>query len=109
MTLRLCLVFAFASCCGISSLTKKSLAEPPSARIRVAWQGESESDPRSSVTPAASSSIPAWVPAMRAVHAQFKGKPGTFAQFGDSISVSMAFWTPTPTCCVNVSMKSDCS
>jgi len=33
-----------------------------------------------------------WVQAMRTVHAKFTGKPGTFAQFGDSITVSMAYW-----------------
>jgi hypothetical protein len=31
---------------------------------------------------------------MRQVHARFTGKPGTFAQFGDSITVTMAFWAP---------------
>ena len=31
---------------------------------------------------------------MRNVHARFTGTNGTFAQFGDSISVTMAFWTP---------------
>jgi nitrous oxidase accessory protein NosD len=36
----------------------------------------------------------AWVPAMREVRARFRGKPGTFAQFGDSITVTMAFWSP---------------
>jgi hypothetical protein len=35
-----------------------------------------------------------WVPQMREVHARFDGRPGTFAQFGDSITVSMAFWAP---------------
>lgn len=35
-----------------------------------------------------------WVPAMREVHARFKGQKGTFAQFGDSITFSMAFWAP---------------
>jgi hypothetical protein len=34
----------------------------------------------------------AWVPAMQAVHAKFKGERGTFAHFGDSITVSRAFW-----------------
>jgi len=34
----------------------------------------------------------AWVPAMRRVHARFQGDRGTFAHFGDSITVSMAFW-----------------
>jgi len=37
---------------------------------------------------------PAWVAAMREVHARFKGEKGTFAHFGDSITVTMAFWTP---------------
>jgi hypothetical protein len=35
-----------------------------------------------------------WTEPMRKVHAQFKGTPGTFAQFGDSITVTMAFWAP---------------
>jgi len=37
---------------------------------------------------------PEWVEAMRGVHARFKGRKGTFAQFGDSITVTMAFWAP---------------
>lgn len=32
--------------------------------------------------------------AMAKVHARFKGKHGTFAHFGDSITDSLAFWTP---------------
>src|SRR5262245_22438732 len=35
-----------------------------------------------------------WVEAMKQVHARFKGTPGTFAHFGDSITVTMAFWAP---------------
>jgi lysophospholipase L1-like esterase len=31
---------------------------------------------------------------MREVHSRFTGKPGTFAHFGDSITISMAFWAP---------------
>jgi hypothetical protein len=31
---------------------------------------------------------------LREVHGKFKGKAGTFACFGDSITVTMAFWTP---------------
>ena len=34
-----------------------------------------------------------WVGPMKKVHAHFTGKPGTFAHFGDSITVSRAFWT----------------
>jgi hypothetical protein len=37
-----------------------------------------------------------WVAPMKKVHAKFKGAKGTFAHFGDSITVSMAFWTPLP-------------
>ncbi len=33
-----------------------------------------------------------WVEPMRRVHARFTGQPGTFAQFGDSITDSRAFW-----------------
>jgi lysophospholipase L1-like esterase len=28
------------------------------------------------------------------VHARFRGRPGTFAQFGDSITETLAFWAP---------------
>ncbi len=35
-----------------------------------------------------------WVEAMRKVHARWKGIKGTFAEYGDSITVTMAFWTP---------------
>src|SRR5262245_57104351 len=37
---------------------------------------------------------PDWAPAMRQVHERFKGQPGTLALFGDSITVSLAFWGP---------------
>lgn len=36
------------------------------------------------------------VEAMRKVHERFTGQRGTFAQFGDSITVTMAFWAPLP-------------
>jgi hypothetical protein len=35
-----------------------------------------------------------WVKPMTEVHARFKGTRGTFAQFGDSITVTMAYWAP---------------
>jgi hypothetical protein len=35
-----------------------------------------------------------WAEAARRVHERFTGRPGTFAQFGDSITVTLAFWTP---------------
>jgi len=37
---------------------------------------------------------PYWVEPMRQVHSKFSGRKGTFAHFGDSITVTMAFWTP---------------
>jgi lysophospholipase L1-like esterase len=37
---------------------------------------------------------PSWAEAMKKVHARFKGAPGTLAQFGDSITVTMAYWSP---------------
>ncbi len=35
-----------------------------------------------------------WVKPMRKVHTGFQGQPGYVAQLGDSITYSMAFWTP---------------
>lgn len=35
-----------------------------------------------------------WVEPMKAVHARFTGQQGTVAQFGDSITITMAFFTP---------------
>src|SRR5438045_9646834 len=37
---------------------------------------------------------PAWVAPMKQVHAKFTGKAGAFANFGDSITVTMAYWAP---------------
>ncbi len=37
---------------------------------------------------------PPWVEPMKQVHAKFTGKPGTLALFGDSITVTKAFWSP---------------
>ena len=35
-----------------------------------------------------------WVEPMRKAHAKWKGTKGSFSQYGDSITVTMAFWTP---------------
>jgi len=35
-----------------------------------------------------------WVAPMKAAHARWTGTPGTFGQYGDSITITMAFWTP---------------
>lgn len=39
---------------------------------------------------------PEWVEPMRKVHEKFKGTRGTLALFGDSITVSLAFWAGLP-------------
>jgi GDSL-like lipase/acylhydrolase family protein len=44
--------------------------------------------------PCARAADPDWVGPMKKVHAKFTGTHGTFAQFGDSITVTMAFWAP---------------
>jgi lysophospholipase L1-like esterase len=38
--------------------------------------------------------LPAWVEPMRKVHAEFDGDRNYVAQFGDSITTSLAFWSP---------------
>jgi len=35
-----------------------------------------------------------WAEAMAKVHKEFTSEKGTFAHFGDSITVTLAFWTP---------------
>ncbi len=47
-----------------------------------AWEETRSSEPEK----------PDWIPAMQRVHARFRGQQGTFAEFGDSISTSRAFW-----------------
>jgi len=37
---------------------------------------------------------PYWAAAMANVHSKFSGEKGTFAHFGDSITVTLAYWTP---------------
>lgn len=37
---------------------------------------------------------PMWRDAVQRTHAKFTGRPGTLALFGDSITVSLAFWAP---------------
>jgi hypothetical protein len=43
---------------------------------------------------AADSARTTWIESLTKVHARFTGTTGTFAQFGDSISFTMAFWSP---------------
>src|SRR5437667_8505878 len=44
--------------------------------------------------PVARAADPEWVAPMKEVHMKFTGTPGTLGLFGDSITVSMAFWAP---------------
>lgn len=46
------------------------------------------------LTATAQAAEPEWVEPMKKVHAHFTGTPGALALFGDSITVSMAFWAP---------------
>ena len=48
----------------------------------------------STVSRAADTDPPKWVDAMKKVHEGFTGTKGYVAQFGDSITYSMAFWKP---------------
>src|SRR6185436_19802410 len=38
--------------------------------------------------------MPHWVAPMKSVHSRFNAEPGTLAHFGDSITVTMAYWAP---------------
>ncbi|MBN2473380.1 MAG: SGNH/GDSL hydrolase family protein [Pirellulales bacterium] len=58
------------------------------ACLATAWCLVGTAAPAPSAEPAAE----VWVPAMKKVHAEFNGEQGTFALFGDSITVSKAFW-----------------
>src|SRR5262249_6954122 len=50
---------------------------------------------------------PAWVAPMRQVHAKFTGTKGTLALFGDSITVSLAFWAGPPHARKNMSPQAE--
>jgi lysophospholipase L1-like esterase len=53
------------------------------------------------------SAVPTWVGPMKKVHARFTGQKGTFAAFGDSITVTMAFWAPLPYSHKNMSPETE--
>lgn len=46
-----------------------------------------------------------WVAPMKEVHSRFTGAPGTFAHFGDSITVTLAFWAGLETRPKNMSAE----
>lgn len=60
--------------------------------LGTAWAAEGPRDVSPVVEVPSESSY--WVEPMKKVHARFTGAKGTFAQFGDSITVTMAFWAP---------------
>ncbi len=60
----------------------------------MAFLTSTSSPGRGQDTPVAVLARPSWGEAMARVHAQFRGKAGTFAHFGDSITETLAFWTP---------------
>jgi lysophospholipase L1-like esterase len=46
------------------------------------------------LAPAGARADDGWIANMKQVHEKFRGRPGTLALFGDSITLSKAFWTP---------------
>jgi lysophospholipase L1-like esterase len=62
--------------------------------LSVAWFGLLHAPAGAKPVAAGAGDPPAWVEPMKKVRARFTGTPGTFAQFGDSITVSLAFWAP---------------
>ncbi len=48
------------------------------------------------VATAAAEQRDAWIDVAQKTHARFTGRRGTLAQFGDSITVTRAFWSPLP-------------
>src|SRR5438128_498709 len=65
-----------------------AMAEPPTYHDPI----PQETTERQKQNPSAEGAD--WRGHIRKVHAKFTGRKGTFAQFGDSITVTMAFWTP---------------
>ena len=59
--------------------------------LELGWTAEKPHD--APLSPKTTDSA-AWIQSTKNVHARFTGVAGTFAHFGDSITVTMAFWTP---------------
>jgi len=67
-----------------------------SANVHVAATAPKSTTPKKKKPAADRSAAPlelAWMPMLK-IHAKFKGKAGRVAQIGDSITYSMAFWSP---------------
>lgn len=65
-----------------------------SALVMAALAGVGASTTRPASRPATGPAEPYWLGPMKKLHAEFKGTRGYVAQFGDSITHSMAFWSP---------------
>lgn len=68
-------------------------SEPVDRSIDISVPSDGPQDPPNPAPLETATDEPDWIPSMRTVHARFQGTPGTFAQFGDSITDSRAFWT----------------
>jgi len=66
--------------------------EPVDESIEIAVLSDGPVDEGEKTTESGNAQTPDWVGPMRKVHARFSGDPGVFAQFGDSITDSRAFW-----------------
>jgi lysophospholipase L1-like esterase len=66
---------------------------PTIARLLLAWLSLAAVPGWTAFSPAAEPAA-GWVEPMSRVHARFTGTRGTLALFGDSITVSLAFWAP---------------
>ena len=64
------------------------------AREAAVTEKEATSRAHTETTKDSRTAKPAWVAAMRRVHARFGGRAGTCAHFGDSITDTMAYWAP---------------
>ena len=62
--------------------------------VAAAWAQSTPASASAPADPAAALPPNYWVEPMKQVHARFTGQPGTVAQIGDSITITMAFFTP---------------
>ncbi|WP_166831939.1 GDSL-type esterase/lipase family protein [Thalassoroseus pseudoceratinae] len=71
------------------------LDQPDIGADEFVFNQDAESTPsQETITQSRPAKEPSWVQPMQKVHAKFQGQFGYIAQFGDSITFSMAFWTP---------------
>jgi arylsulfatase A-like enzyme/lysophospholipase L1-like esterase len=83
------------------ALRERLEAEFERQKKAVGFRVPAYADPEAAPAPAA------WVEPMRKVHARFTGAKGTFATFGDSITVSLAFWAPLPQAHKNLTPRAE--